>query len=87
MTEEQMRARITELENENKSIQDNFNTIQEQIKIKDNEITSLNSNVSDLKQKNYDLFIQVSTPIEQPQAKQQHQENKKSVDDIINILL
>lgn len=86
MTEEEMRARITELEKENKSLQDNFNTIQEQIKTKESEITSLNSTVSDLKQKNYDLFIQVSTPVDTPQEKPQ-QENTVSVADIINSLI
>ena len=64
MTEEEMRARITELENKNKELENNFNTVSEQIKTKESEITSLNSNISELKQKNYDLFIQVSTPME-----------------------
>lgn len=86
MTEEQMRARITELEKENKSLQDNFNTIQEQIKVKEETITSLNTTVSDLKQKNYDLFIQVSTPIETP-ATETPKENNMSVADIINNLI
>lgn len=86
MTEEEMRARITELEKENKSLQDNFNTIQEQIKTKESEITSLNSTVSDLKQKNYDLFIQVSTPVDTPKA-EPPKENTMSVADIISNLI
>lgn len=64
MTEEQMRERIVELENENRKLTENYETVNSQIKVKDDEITSLNSTVSELKQKNYDLFIQVSKPID-----------------------
>lgn len=89
MTEEQMRERIIELENENKTLSENFNTVSEQIKVKDNEITSLNSTVSELKQKNYDLFIQVSNPIENTNTIKElpKTEETKSVADIVSILL
>lgn len=89
MTEEQMRERIIELENENKTLYENFNTVSEQIKVKDNEITSLNSTVSDLKQKNYDLFIQVSNPIENINTIKElpKTEETKSVADIVSNLL
>lgn len=90
MTEEQMREKITQLENENKSLSENFNTVSEQIKIKDNEINSLNSTVSDLKQKNYDLFIQVTQPIDNNQNTNEtpkQQEETKSISDIVSNLL
>lgn len=68
MTEEQMRERIVELENENKKLTENYETVNSQLKVKDDEITSLNSTVSELKQKNYDLFIQVSKPIDKEET-------------------
>lgn len=87
MTEEEMRAKITELESENKKLQENFNTINEQIKVKDNEINLLNSTVSDLKQKNYDLFIQVSSPVEQPTKGEQQKEDTMTVSEVISSLI
>lgn len=88
MTEEQMREKITQLENDNKTLTENFNTVNDQIKVKDEQITSLNSTVSDLKQKNYDLFIQVSKPIDNTQeTKTETQEKTMSVADITSKLL
>lgn len=73
MTEEEMREHITKLTEENKTLSENFNTIKSQIDVKEKEITSLHGTVSELKQKNYDLFVKVQTPvepnIEKPQVK------------------
>ena len=88
MTEEQMRERITQLESENKELSEKFNTVNDQIKVKEEEITSLNSTVSDLKQKNYDLFIQVSKPIDNNEKKEEtNQEKTISVADIVTNLM
>lgn len=83
MNEEELRAEVTRLTNENKTLTDNYNTVNDQIKVKDNEITSLNSNVNELKQKNYDLFIQVSKPIETVKTPQEKPtETTVSINDI-----
>lgn len=88
MTEEQMRERITQLESENKELNEKFNTVNDQIKVKEEEITSLNSAVSDLKQKNYDLFIQVSKPIDNNETKEETtQEKTISVADVVSNLM
>ena len=47
MNEEELRAEVTRLTNENKELTDKYNTVTEQIKVKDDEITSLNYKVSD----------------------------------------
>lgn len=78
MTEEQMRERIVELENENKKLTENYETVNSQLKVKDDEITSLNSTVSELKQKNYDLFIQVSNPIDKEETNTNTQSQTQS---------
>lgn len=64
MTEEEMRDQITKLTDENKTLTENFNTVKSQIDEKEKEITSLHGTVSELKQKNYDLFVKVQTPVE-----------------------
>ena len=88
MTEEQMRERINQLESENKELNEKFNTVNDQIKVKEEEITSLNSTVSDLKQKNYDLFIQVSKPIDNTETKEETKQEKTiSVADIVTNLM
>lgn len=78
MTEEQMRERIVELENENRKLTENYETVNSQIKVKDDEITLLNSTVSELKQKNYDLFIQVSKPIDKEETNTNTQSQSQS---------
>ena len=93
MTEEEMREKIVSLENENKDLLDKYNTVTEQIKVKDDEITSLNSKVSDLKQKNYDLFIQIpnSSNNEETQTQTQNSsittERTTSIADVVSNLL
>lgn len=79
MTEEEMREKIVSLENENKDLLDKYNTVSEQIKVKDDEITSLNSKVSDLKQKNYDLFIQIPNSSNNEETQTQTQTQKSSI--------
>lgn len=64
MTEEEMREQITKLTEENKTMKENFNTVNSQLETKDKEIASLHGTVSELKQKNYDLFVKVQTPVE-----------------------
>lgn len=59
MTEEEMREKITEQEKSISSLTQERDLYKSQIETKDNEINSLKDNVSELKQKNYDLFIQI----------------------------
>ena len=93
MTEEEMREKILSLENENKDLLDKYNTVSEQIKVKDDEITSLNSKVSDLKQKNYDLFIQIPNSSNNEETQTQTQkssittERTTSIADVVSNLL
>ena len=93
MTEEEMREKIVSLENENKDLLDKYNTVSEQIKVKDDEITSLNSKVSDLKQKNYDLFIQIPNSSNNEETQTQTQkssittERTMSIADVVSNLL
>ena len=93
MTEEAMREQIVSLENENKDLLDKYNTVSEQIKVKDDEITSLNSKVSDLKQKNYDLFIQIPNSSNNEETQTQTQkssittERTTSIADVVSNLL
>ena len=93
MTEEEMREKIVSLENENKDLLDKYNTVSEQIKVKDDEITSLNSKVSDLKQKNYDLFIQIPNSSNNEETQTQTQkssittERTTSIADVVTNLL
>ena len=93
MTEEEMREKVVSLENENKDLLDKYNTVSEQIKVKDDEITSLNSKVSDLKQKNYDLFIQIPNSSNNEETQTQTQkssittERTTSIADVVSKLL
>ena len=91
MTEEEMREKIVSLENENKDLLDKYNTVSEQIKVKDDEITSLNSKVSDLKQKNYDLFIQIPNSSNNEETQTQKSsittERETSIADVVSNLL
>ena len=93
MTEEEMREKIVSLENENKDLLDKYSTVSEQIKVKDDEITSLNSKVSDLKQKNYDLFIQIPNSSNNEETQTQTQkssittERTTSIADVVSNLL
>ena len=93
MTEEEMREKVVSLENENKDLLDKYNTVSEQIKVKDDEITSLNSKVSDLKQKNYDLFIQIPNSSNNEETQTQTQkssittERTTSIADVVSNLL
>ena len=91
MTEEEMREKIVSLENENKDLLDKYNTVTEQIKVKDDEITSLNSKVSDLKQKNYDLFIQIPNTTNNEESQKQQSsittEREASIADVVSKLL
>ena len=93
MTEEEMREKIVSLENENKDLLDKYNSVSEQIKVKDDEITSLNSKVSDLKQKNYDLFIQIPNSSNNEETQTQTQkssittERETSIADVVSKLL
>ena len=85
MTEEEMREKIVSLENENKDLLDKYNTVSEQIKVKDDEITSLNSKVSDLKQKNYDLFIQIPNSSNNEETQTQTQKSSITTERTISI--
>ena len=93
MKEAFLRDEVTRLTNENKDLLDKYNTVSEQIKVKDDEITSLNSKVSDLKQKNYDLFIQIPNSSNNEETQTQTQkssittERTTSIADVVSNLL
>lgn len=88
MTEEEMRAKITEQEKSISSLKEERDLYKSQIETKDNEINSLKTNVSELKQKNYDLFIQIPTKIETNQNDENNNvQNTKSISDIVSNML
>lgn len=88
MTEEQMRARIVELEESEKNLQTKYNELEN--KYNELESTSntekemLESRISDLKEYNKELFLKVKTePQPQPQPQTQS-ESTTSIEDVIN---
>lgn len=88
MTEEEMRAKITEQEKSISTLTEERDLYKSQIENKDNEINSLKTNVSELKQKNYDLFIQIPTKIETNQSDENNNvQNTKSISDIVSNML
>lgn len=88
MTEEEMRAKITEQEKSISTLKEERDLYKSQIETKDNEINSLKTNVSELKQKNYDLFIQIPTKIETNQNDENNNvQNTKSISDIVSNML
>lgn len=87
MTIEELRAEVTKLNNENKQLTENYNTIKSQLDEKEKTIENLNSSVSDLKQKNYDLFVQIGTQTKDTQKNEEPKEPTMSVADITYKLL
>ena len=88
MTEEEMRAKITEQEKSISSLTEERDLYKSQIENKDNEINSLKSNVSELKQKNYDLFIQIPNKIETSDVDvNTNKQNTMSTSDIVSKIL
>ena len=88
MTEEEMRAKITEQEKSISSLTEERDLYKSQIKNKDNEINSLKSNVSELKQKNYDLFIQIPNKVETSNVDvNTNEQNAISTSDIVSKML
>ena len=85
MTVEELRDYcVKSLEKENEFNQ-KIETLNSQITEKDKTIDSLNSNVSDLKQKNYDLFIKVSNP--PPNIDTPKQQEVLTIDELINTMI
>lgn len=85
MTEEEMRAKITEQEESITNLTNERDTYKSQIENKDKEITTLNGTVSELKQKNYDLFIKVQSPVE-PIIDNKDEIKVPTMDDVISKL-
>lgn len=88
MTIEELRAEVTKLQNENHQLTENYETVKSQLDERDSTIESLHSNISELKQKNYDLFVQIGTQRKED-SKQEPQPNERemSVADITYKLL
>lgn len=63
LTDVELRQQILDLQKKNEELTTNYNTVNEQLKTRNEEVNSLNGKISELKQTNYDLFIQVSTPL------------------------
>lgn len=88
MTEEEMRAKITEQEKSISSLTEERDLYKSQIESKDSEINSLKSNVSELKQKNYDLFIQIPNKVETSNVDvNTNEQNAMSTSDIVSKML
>ena len=67
---EDLRAEILDYQSKIEQLNTNIENLNIQINEKDKTITSLNSDIGNLKQKNYDLFMQVAnTPQTPPEPK------------------
>ena len=67
---EDLRAEILDYQSKIEQLNTNIENLNNQINEKDETITTLNSDIGNLKQKNYDLFMQVSnTPQTPPEPK------------------
>ena len=88
MTEEEMRARIVELEEiENKLTQDLEDANKKYDELKQNVDTEkemLESRIADLKEYNKELFLKVSNKVEDNKPNQQQTEPTTSIEDVIN---
>lgn len=63
LTDVELRQQILDLQKKNEELTTNYNTVNDQLKTRNEEVNSLNGKISELKQTNYDLFIQVSSPL------------------------
>lgn len=86
MTEEQLRARVIELEESEKNLQNKYTELENKYnELESTSITEkemLESRISDLKEYNKELFLKVKT---EPQTQQQQQiEPTTSIEDVIN---
>ena len=83
---EDLRAEILDYQSKIEQLNTNIENLNNQINEKDKTITTLNNDIGNLKQKNYDLFMQVSNnPQESPKEKEKEIE-VISLDTIINNL-
>ena len=83
---EDLRAEILDYQSKIEQLNTNIENLNNQINEKDRTITTLNSDIGNLKQKNYDLFMQVSNnPQESPIPKEKEIE-VISLDTIINTI-
>ena len=83
---EDLRAEILDYQSKIEQLNTNIENLNNQINEKDKTITTLNSDIGNLKQKNYDLFMQVSNnPQESPKEKEKEIE-VISLDTIINTI-
>lgn len=83
MSEEELRKAYTELQKQYEELNSQFTNLQEKHSIQEENITNLNNTISDLKVKNYDLFLQVSNPVQTTQDKPTQDDNVMSTADII----
>ena len=89
MTEEEMRARIVELEEIEKKLTqdlDDANKKYDELKQNvDTEKEMLESRIADLKEYNKELFLKVANKVEDNKPNQQQQSKKTtSIEDVIN---
>lgn len=87
MNEEELRQAYTELQTKHNELEENYSTLQNKITNQEETIKTLNSTISDLKVKNYDLFLKVSNPLPTETTKQNKEVNTMSTSDIVNKLL
>ena len=81
---EDLRAEILDYQSKIEQLNTNIENLNNQINEKDETITALNSDIGNLKQKNYDLFMQVSNNPEEPPKEKEIE--VISLDTIINTI-
>lgn len=84
MNEEELRAEVTRLENENKDLQGKIGAFQTSIEEKDKLIKEHENSIKDLKLKNYDLFIQIPKAKAPEPSQESQEESTMSLHDVIN---
>ena len=88
MTEEEMRARIVELEELEKKLTqdlDDANKKYDELKQNvDTEKEMLESRIADLKEYNKELFLKVANKVDDNKQKQQQTVSTTSIEDVIN---
>ena len=83
---EDLRAEILDYQSKIEQLNTNIENLNNQITEKDEKITSLNSDIGNLKQKNYDLFMQVSNNPQEPPKPKEKEIEVISLDTIINTI-
>ena len=83
---EDLRAEILDYQSKIEQLNTNIENLNNQINEKDRTITTLNSDIGNLKQKNYDLFMQVSNNPQESTIPKEKEIEVISLDTIINTI-